>query len=162
MKKVLSILLMAVLLASCTNYGKKLEYGKGELYYTDKVSEAEAKNLGKYLQDIKMFPEGKEVSYLIDKDGESYIFKLVLSDEKYLNEQSYIDDSELLAGFISHDVFNNKPVYFWLCDDNFEPKKKLDFKVAPDSLYDAAPNGNTPGSPNNDAIPVDTTQGTPA
>jgi hypothetical protein len=168
MRKLALIFLAALILSSCTDYGKKLEYGKGELYYTDKVSEAEAKNLGKYLSDVKMFPEGKEVSYQIDKDGETYVFKLVVNDEKYTTDQAYIDDSQMMAGFISHDVFGDKPVQFWLCDDSFEPLKKLGFTALPDSIKKQSDmekliNPTNPtGEPKDEVIPVDTSQGQPA
>ncbi|UPT66640.1 MAG: hypothetical protein M0D57_19685 [Sphingobacteriales bacterium JAD_PAG50586_3] len=77
MRKIALIFLAALILSSCSDYGKKLEYGKGELYYTERVTETEAKNLGKYLSDVKMFPEGKEVSYLIDKEGRPIFLSLL-------------------------------------------------------------------------------------
>ncbi|UPT66641.1 MAG: hypothetical protein M0D57_19690 [Sphingobacteriales bacterium JAD_PAG50586_3] len=91
-----------------------------------------------------------------------------MSDEKYATDQLYIDDSQMMAGFISHDVFGDKPVQFWLCDDNFEPMKKLGFTALPDSIKKQSDmekliNPTSPnGEPKDDVIPVDTSQGMPA
>lgn len=168
MKRIALIFLAALILSSCGDYGTKLEYGKGELYYTEKVTELEAKNMGKYLTDVAMFPEGKKVSYLLDKDGETYIFKQIVGKEDYVTDQNYLEDSQMLAGFMSHELFNDKPVEFWLCDKTFEPLKKLGFKALPDSIIKQADqeklerNDAPNGGPSDEVIPVDTTQGTPA
>jgi len=42
-------IICSVMLAGCQSFGKKLEFNKGELYYTDSVTEAEANKLGEYL-----------------------------------------------------------------------------------------------------------------
>lgn len=170
MKKLALIFLVALILSSCNNYGTKIEYGQGELYYTANVTELEARNLGKYLNDVGMFPKGKEVSYQLDKSGENYIVKMPISDEKYVNDAAYLTDIQIVGGLMSKDVFTNKPVDFWLCDDGFNTLKVVPFKALPDSLIKKSdlerlnapatqPDG---GMPKDNVIPVDTSNGQPA
>lgn len=164
MKNTLSILLLLVLLAACgSGYGDKLKFGKGELFYTDKVTQDEAKRLGKFLDDSHMFPDDRQVSYQIDKAGESYVFKIVIADEKYNYDSKFTADVQIITGFMSKDVFKNKPVEYWLCNDKFEPVKKIPFKALPEHIIkqseEEEKNG---GMPKDNVSPVDTSRGTPA
>jgi hypothetical protein len=161
---------LGVAFTGCSDYGKKIEYGQGELYYTANVTELEARNLGKYLTDVGMFPKGKEVSYQLDKSGGNYIVKMPISDEKYINDAAYLTDIQTVGGLMSKDVFTNQPVDFWLCDDGFNTLKVVPFKALPDSLIKKSdlerlnapatqPDG---GMPKDNVIPVDTSNGQPA
>jgi len=170
MKKIISILAIITLLTACTNnYGKKLQLGRGELYYTEQVTEAEAKSLGQFLQDNAWVNDEVRVSYQIDKAGTNYVFKMVLANEKFAKDPEYIYNMEILAGFMSRDAFNSKPVDLWLCDDKFEPLYKVPYKALSDSILKKAEEEElqkgqpaNDGMPKDDVSPVDTTLGLPA
>lgn len=171
MKKIFSILAIITLLTACTgDYGKKLQLGRGELFYTEQITEAEAKQLGQFLQDNAWVNDEARVSYQIDKEGSHYVFKMVLADEKFTKDAEYIANMEILAGFMSRDAFANKPVDLWLCNDKFEPLYKVPYKALSDSIIKKAEEeelqkgkpAKDDGMPKDDVSPVDTSEGMPA
>lgn len=169
MKNIISILAIITLLTACGNdYGKKLQLGRGELYYTKEVTEHEAQDLAYFLKENAWVNDEDRVSYQIDKDGGKYVFKMVLADEKFTKDPTYIYNMEILAGFMSRDAFANKPVDLWLCNDNFEPLVKVPYKALSDSILKKAEEEELQkGKPANDGmpkddVPIDTTGGTPA
>ncbi len=73
-------LILTVLLAvglACSSYGTKLDFNGGELYYTDNVTEADAKKLGDYLVKSGFFG-GRQVTVQLDKAGATYQFRMVV------------------------------------------------------------------------------------
>ena len=109
--------LMAVGLA-CTGYGTKLEYNGGELYYTDNVSETDAKKLGDYLVKSGFF-SGKKLTVQLDKSGATYQFRMVVMPEKQ-NDETTAAMLKVFAGEISEEVFGGAPVELHICDDSLK------------------------------------------
>ena len=117
-----------------------------------------------------MFPEGRKVAYQIDRVNDTLVFKRVLNDEQYLKDQGYLDDVQIVGGFLSRNVFDNKPVQTWLTDNKFEPLKKIPFKALSDSLLKKAqeeekmfgPPQSPDELPKDNVVPLDTSRGTPA
>ncbi|HEY8561334.1 MAG TPA: hypothetical protein VIL74_13235 [Pyrinomonadaceae bacterium] len=121
-----TFLVLAVLLAvglACTGYGTKLDFNGGELYYTDNVTEAEAKKLGQYLVENGFFG-GKKITVQLDKSGATYQFKMVVQKEKQ-NDEATLALLEPFAGDISENVFNNAPTELHICDDQLKTLKVL-------------------------------------
>ncbi len=106
----------------CTNYGTKLEYGKGELFYTAAVSEAEAKKLGEFMDKTGYFKGDEGKSVQLDKQGTTYEVKFVMSKgaEK---DQAAVQASEAMARLISKRVFDQHLVRVHICDDQFKTLK---------------------------------------
>jgi hypothetical protein len=102
----------------CNSYGTKLEYGKGELYYTKNVTEAEAKKLGDYLNKEKFF-EGEGKTVQLDKSGDTYQFRIVLK-EGLDKDEKYITGGRNAAIEISKNVFDGAKVEVHLCDNKLK------------------------------------------
>jgi hypothetical protein len=115
------LLALAVLIfvgAACNQYGTKLEFNGGDLYYTKNVTEAEAKKLGDYLVKEQFF-DGREKSVQLDKSGSTYQLRLVVQKEKQNDSQT----KEVLKDFgaqIANDVFGNAALEVHICDDQFK------------------------------------------
>ena len=114
--------LMAVGLA-CSSYGTKLEYNGGELYYTDNVTEADAKKLGEYLVKSGFF-EGKKLTVQLDKSASTYQFRMVVVAEKQ-NDEATATLLKTFAEEISEDVFNGAPTELHICDDQLKTIRVL-------------------------------------
>lgn len=108
------LLLFAI---SCTNYGTKLEFNKGQLYYTKKVEEADAQKLGNFLVKTGFF-DGNPKSVQLDKNMDTFLFKMVVKKEKQ-NDSNTVKLLKMFALQISQEVFEGKPVNAFICDDLF-------------------------------------------
>lgn len=110
-------------LAGC--YGKKLTFGKGEVFYKDPVTEAEATKLGNFLKDeVKYFDDTNQKSVQVVKEGDTYVVKFVVKEgsEK---------DNDVVAAFgmvgagISSEVFGGAKVQVDLADTSLKTLKSL-------------------------------------
>ena len=135
MRSIIFLLLVAVTLTACTNYGKKVSIDgtKGEVFYKgDGVTKEDAEKLGKYLKDdIMYFSEDKKLSVQLTKSkGEGYDVRFVV-DEKKLNESPLAAEAfEKIGAAISLDLYNEKPVNVILTDDHFKEIKSIPHDAA--------------------------------
>jgi hypothetical protein len=111
------VVLLAVTLA-CSQYGEKLEYNGGELYYTKNVTETEAKKLGDYMVK-EGFYDGTKKSVQLDKDGSTYQFRMVVLKDKQ-NDPATAATMKTVANELSQNVFNNAPTEVHICDDQLK------------------------------------------
>lgn len=127
----IALLALALVLAGCTNYGTKLEFNKGELYYTDKVTEAQAKKLGNYLVEAKFF-NGEEKSVQLTKEGETYQFRYPVK-EGFEKDTNYAKTAASFGATLSKDLFEGKPVEIHMTDDMLKTVKvvKMDTSAEP-------------------------------
>ena len=115
---VVSLALLLVIGLACAGYGTKLDYNGGELYYTDKVTEADAKKLGDYLVKEEFF-DGKPKTVQLNKEGSAYQFRMVVIKEKQ-NDAAAIEGMKDIAKELSANVFNNAPTEVHICDDQLK------------------------------------------
>jgi hypothetical protein len=121
---VLLAVVLPLVLTACEDYGRKLQFGKGELFYTQNVGEAEAKKLGTYLSKSGFFDDEKEKSVQLDKSGDIYQVRLAM-------QKGAEEDSTILQGAkgyaiaIAKNVFDDKKVEIHLCDQYFETRKVI-------------------------------------
>jgi hypothetical protein len=116
---------VVLLLASCTmnNWGEKLSYKKGELYFTKKVTKEEAQKLADYLQGVGFFNDDKRTSAQLDKSGtDTFLCRFVVIDS-FLNKPEMYAYWSAQAASMSKNVFADKPVLVHFCDAYFETKK---------------------------------------
>jgi preprotein translocase subunit SecF len=116
-----SILALAILMAiglACSGHGTKLEFNGGDLYYTDNVTESEAKKLGDYLVK-EGFYDGKPKSVQLDKSGSTYQFRMVVQPERQ-NDEATMTLMKTFAGELSSDLFNDAPVEVHACDEQLK------------------------------------------
>jgi hypothetical protein len=122
------ILFFGLILTSCEkNYGTKLEFNHGELYYTKNVQEAEAKKLGEFLQKDNIYFDGRPKSVQIDKDSSGYIFRAVVL-KGIEKDTSNILPFSALGLMLSAEVFNHAPVTVEMCDEKFDTLRSIPFK----------------------------------
>ena len=131
-----------VALTGCGIYGTRLEFKKGELYYTDQVDEAEARKLGEHMVESGYFNDEKEVSVQLDKRDDTYIVRMVVVDdyERVIKNHKFV--FRMLATNISIKVFDGKPVEIHLTDDVLETYEVISYdadivKVAKKTLKPA-------------------------
>lgn len=132
MKPKITFLLLAFFLTaliSCSNYGSKLTFNNGELYYTNNVTEAEANRLGEFLVQDGFF-SGNTISVQLDKSGDTYLFRMV-SQEGVENDPTYLALAEAYTGTLSEKIFNGSPVDFHFCDTSLKTKKEVKYKPLP-------------------------------
>lgn len=120
---ILAIVTLLVVGLACNQYGEKLEYNGGEVYYTDNVTKQEAQKLGEYLVKENFF-DGKPKTVQLDKSGSTYQFRMVVQKEKQ-NDEATANIMKLFAGQISSDVFDNAPVEMHICNEKLETLKVI-------------------------------------
>lgn len=126
MKNVLyATIVLTILFTGCKNYGTKLEFNGGELYYTKSITEQEANDLGSFLVAEDFFA-GDPISVLIDKADGVYEFKMV-SKEGSENQEGNVVMAQSFSQTISSQVFNGAPVDFHFCDTYFNTKLEVPF-----------------------------------
>lgn len=113
---------------SCSGYGKKLQYQKTELYYTDLIEKEEAERLGDFLVSSQFVGENeKSVQLSKNEKNNHYQFRMVTTKEAAESE-SYEAIFKIYAKQISDSVFNKKPVDFHICDNTFNTLKEIPFE----------------------------------
>ena len=124
MKYFLSLALVSILFSSCSDFGTKLKYGKGELYYTKNVTEAQASKLGTYLKEQQFFTDERKISVQLDKSSDTFLFRMVVLDS-FLNNPGYLDMARTFTGELSENVFEKKPVVIHFCDNKLKTERVI-------------------------------------
>jgi hypothetical protein len=132
--KLFVVFLCLFTLYSCSNYGTKVTFSdhKGEVYYKgDGVTEADAKAVGKFLENQQFFlKDDKKRSVQISKDGGRVKARFVV-DEKALASIPNADESfEQIGALMSKEVFNNTPVDVVFTDEFFKDIKTIPYKAS--------------------------------
>jgi len=127
------LLFFTILLASCNEYGEKIEINDTmEVYIKgDSVTEADARKFGNYLDTTYKDAKNKK-SFQITKDSGQYVIRMVVDEEKIKTDSS-LDVSFMALQFLfESQVFTGNRVKLILTDNRFK-----DIKVFPSS---ATPN----------------------
>lgn len=102
-----------------------IAYGKNHVYYTDAISESEARKLGDYLKPY-FFNDNSKADVKLDKENDTYIFCMPIKDASDINDQEFINAMKECPKDLSKDVFNNKTVRVDICDDKFKVLKSIE------------------------------------
>ena len=122
MRKLFTFLAVAVAFSSCLKLGTKLTYKKGELYYTENVTKAEAEKLGNYLVTAGFFTDDHAITSQVDRKGDTVLFRFVVQPA-YIDKEDYVRSTATFCTELSEKVFENKPVAIHYCDDKMKTKK---------------------------------------
>ena len=122
---VIALFVAASIVSGCTNYGEKMEFNKGEVYYTEGVDESDVKKLGEYLVESEFF-DGNEKSVQLQKNGDRYVFRVVMNEE-YLGKEETTQTFEIIGLLLSTELFNDAPVDVELTDAYFETQETIVF-----------------------------------
>jgi hypothetical protein len=112
-----ALALSAVLpfLPGCDNYGTRLTFNKGELYYTAAVTKDEAQKLGDFLVREKFF-DGNEKTVQLNKAAGVYEVRMVIK-KGFDQDPHNLELFKEFAAQISRDVYGSAPVDIHLCDE---------------------------------------------
>jgi hypothetical protein len=126
MKKLFTILagVIAFVLVSCNNYGKKVKIDDTmEVYLKgDSVNENQAKQMGNYL--VKLWSDSKQQKSLqLSKDSGLYIVKMVVDEDKFKKDTTVDVAFIALKTLLETEVFNNQQIKFVLTDNTFNDIK---------------------------------------
>jgi hypothetical protein len=99
------------------HYGTKLELDGNSVYFTEPVSDQEARRFGEYLREAGFF-SGNGFMALLKKDKSGFQFhypvKEILEDTA-----GYFEAVKIVAGSLSRDIFEGQKVSIHLCDEYF-------------------------------------------
>lgn len=126
MKKIGILLLVTTLVSSCTNFGEKKIFDGTEIYYKDGVTEEQADKLGKTLV-ASDFTDGKTKSVQFVKDGDIYVFKMVVKNQ-FLEDKSLENIFNIFPKELSG--YMDLPIDLHLCDEQFNTKRIYKLKDA--------------------------------
>jgi hypothetical protein len=125
MRRVFIIMaVIAVFFVACTNYGTKKTYGKGELYYTENITEAEADSVGAFLSEIGYLNDETGVTVQVDKVDTVYKLRFVVKEEYHTND-SLDFFFKIYGNMASERVFGGKTVEVDLCDNLLKPQRTI-------------------------------------
>lgn len=123
-----AMFIAAVILTSCSNYGKEKNFNGVQLFYTSNITESEANSMGNYLIESE-FADGEEKTVQLNKSGNTYEFRMVVKTG-IEQDSEYAEMGKLLAAEISSLVFNGAQVDVHFCDENLKT-----LRVLPMSTY---------------------------
>lgn len=113
-----------LLIQSCDNFGDKLEFGKGEVYYKPPVTKELATKLGNFLLESGFFGNENVISVQLLQEGGVYQFKMVVQEGKEKDE-SLTEIFKLFGSQISESVLDGKNLEYHLCDKYFKTLKVI-------------------------------------
>jgi hypothetical protein len=124
MKNIFTILALSLIfLTSCANYGSEKKFGNLQMFYTESVTESEVDELAEFL-DQQDFVGETEISVQLNKDGDTYQFRMVTKEE-YIEDETKLPLFKQMANMISTNVFEDAPVEVHLCDERLETQKVI-------------------------------------
>ena len=135
MKKIMLPFLALLLLAACSNYGKKVKSGSVEIYYKEGISEPEAQKTADMFDRLVKQSDPSATqrkSFQLTKPSDTVMLKMVVDKDKMGNvgDESFY----AIAYMVSDSIFNGKPVNMVLTDNKFKAVRTLTYK-----LQEAAP-----------------------
>lgn len=125
--------------SSCNDFGKKIkiEGTKGEVYYKDGATEAEAKKVGDFLKESDFLAKDKVASIQLMKEGSEYIVRFVY-DKDYFEKTAGLEDVFKLYGVkMSKEIFGGQKVNIALASNTFKDFKKIPYDEAVAKSLDA-------------------------
>lgn len=126
-----------------TSPGKALKFKAALLYYLDPATEAEAKKLGEYLVKDGLFAD-TPLTVQLKKADNRYQFRMIVK-KGYEDDADFLKSAERMTGQLSHHVFDNAPVDFYICNGVLEMVKLVHF--APPKGDSATPRSGVGPSP---------------
>jgi hypothetical protein len=128
MNKLILSIVSVLLLAACTNYGKKVKDGNIEVYYKEGITVQEAEKTAQVLSqaDKEAGNAPTRKSFQLVRSGDTVVLRMVVDKEKAKDMSD--DNFSPIALIISENVFNRKPVKMELTDNKFKTTRKIAYK----------------------------------
>jgi len=120
------LLALALVLVSCSDYGRKIKINdKVDVYIKgDSVNEDDARRLGNYISEHAGDYKNEKSLQLSKQKGE-YVVKMVVDQEKLKNGSTSEENFAALKALLQTQVFNNQPVKLTITDNNFVDLKSF-------------------------------------
>ena len=115
------IITVTLLISSCgTSFGKKIEFGNLEVYYSESVPEVYAKNIGNYFIDNNLVLDKKH-SIKLTSNHNSFILKVILNKKYKTLPMEMEAELNTLELDIKNSIFKDLNFNLEVCDVNFYP-----------------------------------------
>lgn len=138
MNKIILSLLAVCMLASCSNYGKKVKEGHIEVYFKEGISKEEAEITAKTIYNLDSDAKNEKArkSFQLLREGEKIIFRMVVDKEKAKDMAD--DNFSPIAALVSEKAFSGKPVDMELTDTKFKTIRSIAYKKSTSDDINAA------------------------
>jgi hypothetical protein len=93
----------------------KMEFGAGELYYTDPVSLDQARTVGQFLQKIGFFNNSKGTTVQLGREQDLFQLRFVVNASR-VDDPSVTKNFRTIARAVSVEALGGEPVRLHLCD----------------------------------------------
>ena len=115
------------MVACCKKFGGKISFNRFDVYYTNGVTQEDARKLGEYFQGLGLndMDEDRECVQ-VQKLADTYLVKFVVVDGAE-SDQEIIESFEFMGYILSALVYEGIPVDIHLCEYSFNTRKELRF-----------------------------------
>ncbi len=104
--------------------------GQGDVYYSFSLGEESARRAADYFKELGFFDS--PVTVFFGKEGDTYVYELVAREEA-LDDEASVEANLAIAGMLSADVWENRPVTFRLLSADFQVLREFDFQRVKDA-----------------------------
>lgn len=123
-----ALLLGAILFSSCKDTrGKRIAYGRSELFYTALVDDSTAKKFGDFLRDSLHFFDDAEITVQLDKDAAGVYYFRMVSGVNVENKSDMVKAAEVSCRAVSEEVLGGAKVDFDFLDAKMKSKRIVHF-----------------------------------
>src|SRR5262249_46670229 len=106
-------------------WGQKVAFGAGEeVYFTKNVTEAEARQLGRFLQEDGYFNGRNNATAQLAREGERIIVSFVVQRNAW-NDAQIVASYRSIGEEISERLYGGRQVEVRLCDEELTVKKTI-------------------------------------
>jgi len=122
----LSLITLIMLMAACSNYGKKIEAEGGDVFYKNGISEAQAQQVADFLSNNSFFSKDQDkrsVQLLLDDNKIAHINFVIKED--YLDNASTISLLKTLGFQTAYSILKLDTINIDMCDPRFKTLKLL-------------------------------------
>lgn len=119
-KTVLLFFIVSTLISCGTSFGKKLEFGNLEIFYSESVPVSYVEDLGIYFEENNLILDHPH-SIKLTSDHDSFILKFILNTDYKALPTEMEDDYLRLESDLKEAVFSDVNFKLELCDVNFYP-----------------------------------------
>ena len=96
-----------------------LAFGGSELYYTDPVTDDEARAVGEYFQKAGFFGNDRATSVHLGRDGATYQLRFIVTDAAAAADPGTMAAFSELTGTMAEEALGAQAVTMHLCDSEF-------------------------------------------
>ena len=108
--------------------------GQHTVAYRQGGQEAEARRVGKFLEEHEYFPDGEPATAVVKRVSMRQIVELFFDDSAFDDTAGLSAGYHDLAGSLSKDAFDGRPIDLWLTDSAGKTRVKLRWEARPGKI----------------------------